>query len=89
MFGKQGVSAAQMDAAIKMAVADATIAAAFAAHVKQCELDKAEMKAEHRAMHAENTRKLDLLFKIVWVAAGIMAAVSIGGKEVIAKLFGG
>ena len=78
-----------VQAAIKSAVADATLSATLAGHMAQCEKDKGEMKAEQIRMHAENTRKFDQLFKVIWIAMGIGAAISIGGKELIMKLIGG
>lgn len=79
----------EVQTAIKSAVSDATLAATLAGHMAQCEKDKAEIKAERQRMHGENTRKFDALFKIVWIAAGVGAAVSIGGKEILAHILGG
>jgi hypothetical protein len=79
----------EVQAAIKTAVSDATLAATLASHMAQCEKDKGEMKAESARMHSENTKKFETLFKIVWVAAGASAVLSIGGKELLAKIIGG
>ncbi len=83
------MNAEQVSQAIKSAVSDATLSVTLAGHMTQCEKDKAEMKAEQARMHAENTKKFDQLFKVVWIAMGIGAALSIGGKEILAKFVGG
>lgn len=75
--------------AIQSAVKDATLAATLAGHMSQCEKDKAEMKAAQEKMHMENTKKFDLIFKMIWLATGIGTAMTIGGKEVVARFFGG
>lgn len=76
--------------AIRNAVADATNTVTLAAHMSQCERDKAEMKAtllkqdqEHLAMHVENQNRFSSLEgqvgklqKMVWMAAGAIAFVS-------------
>lgn len=79
----------EVNQAIKDAVSEATLAATLASHMAQCEKDKGEMKATAQRMHTENTKKLDFLFKVVWIAAGASAVLSVGGKELLAKIIGG
>lgn len=99
MFGfhkERRLTLREVDEAVKNAVSDATLASTLANHMAQCEKDKAESKADRDRMHAENTtkfaaqdKKFDLLFKVIWIATGVGAALSIGGKEVLSKIIGG
>ena len=86
----KGMSADQVASAIKNAVADATNSSTLAAHMAQCERDKAEMKAgllkqdqERLSMHEENQTRfsglqaqLDKIQHVVWMAAGAIALIS-------------
>jgi hypothetical protein len=86
----------EITATVQAAVTAATTGATLTAHMAQCEKDKAEVKADQLRMHNENAAKFDKidkdlsrLLKVLWIAMGAGAALSVGGKELLAKLTGG
>ena len=77
MFNRRHLTEAEVAAAIKSAVADATTGAVLSSHIAQCEGDKKEIREalakqqmERERMHAENTVRFAQLQRVVWMAAG-------------------
>lgn len=93
------VSQAQLDAAVKMAVADATTASTLASHIAECNQHKAkidaaiaEQNASRERMHVENSIRFDRLNKMIWMAAGAVSLVGFLlstqlGATVLPKIF--
>ena len=91
---------AVVDRAVSAAKAEASVTAALTAtvtaHMATCATDKAEAKAEQLRLHNENKDRFKeietqvrALQKWIWVATGVMAVVSLIGKEIAARILGG
>ena len=93
------VTQEQLDAAVKMAVADATTAALLASHIAECNQHKAkidtalaEQNASRERMHVENAAKFDRMNKMIWMAAGAVSFVGFIlstqlGSSILPKIF--
>lgn len=80
MWGRRRLTEADLAAAVKGAVADATTESLLKTHIDQCERDKRELREaiarqdlDRERMHNENSAKFDRLNKMVWMAAGVVS----------------
>ncbi len=80
---RRGLSEADVAAAVKAAVADATLATTLAGHMEACTQNNkrvdealAKQSADRLAMHTENQARFSKLERVVYIAMGLGMAMS-------------